>query len=100
MGVGLLTAICTVGLWKPLKRMQNDVDTKDVKSDFQGHSFVLETNVGPNEFGSHHFSGIKWKVKSDESLALGTEVEVVKAEVGKLTVIAKHGRRRWIWMVG
>lgn len=89
VGVGILTMVSAVGLWKPLKRMQNDTDNKDVKSDFLSHSFVLDSNIGPNEYGNHEYSGIEWKVKSAENLTQGTNVEVVKAEVGVLTVVAK-----------
>jgi membrane protein implicated in regulation of membrane protease activity len=89
VSVGVLTAISAVGLWKPLKRMQNSTENKDVQSDFLSHSFVLESNIGPDEFGSHQYSGVKWKVKSDQNLAAGTNVEVSKAEVGVLTVVAK-----------
>jgi membrane protein implicated in regulation of membrane protease activity len=76
-------------LWKPLKKMQNTGITREVKGDFIGHCFVLESNVSAFEFGRHRLSGVEWKVRSDVPLSTGTLVEVVRADVGELTVAAK-----------
>jgi membrane protein implicated in regulation of membrane protease activity len=90
LGVAILSIASAAGLWKPLKKMQNSVEPEDVTSDLIGHSFVLESDVSHTETGLHHFSGIEWKVKSEAEIAAGTEVEVVKTEVGVLTVAAKN----------
>ena len=69
--------------------MQDNVEPEDVKSDLIGHSFVLDSDISHTNLGAHHFSGIEWKVKSVEEIGAGTEVEVVKTEVGALTVAVK-----------
>ena len=89
LGVSVLTIASAVGLWKPLKKMQNNVEPEDVTSDLIGHSFVLESDISHSNTGLHHFSGIEWKVKSDDEISAGAEVEVVKTEVGALTVTTK-----------
>lgn len=76
-------------LWKPLKKIQNSGITHEVKGDFIGHSFVLQHRVSTTEFSQHRMSGVDWKVRSDSPLNAGTLVEVVKADVGELTVAAK-----------
>lgn len=86
--VALFSLVFAVLLWKPLKKMQNSGDSHVVKGDFIGHSFVLEHAVSTNQFSAHKMSGISWKVKSESPLPAGTLVEVVKAEVGELTVAA------------
>lgn len=89
LGVAVLTIASAAGLWKPLKKMQDNVEPKDVKSDLIGHSFFLDIDISHTNPGTHHFSGIEWKLKSVEEITAGTEVEVVKTEVGALTVAAK-----------
>lgn len=89
VGVGVLTGALAYILWKPLKKMQNKVEHKTVKSDLIGHSFVLKDDVSSKLSSTHKYSGIEWKVLSAETLAAGTEVEVVKTEVGAFTVVAK-----------
>lgn len=88
-GVAVLSAGLTYLLWKPLKNMQNKVVHTRPKSDLIGHSFVLDNDVSSKQNSTHHYSGIEWKVLSAEVLTAGTEVEVVKAEVGAFTVAAK-----------
>lgn len=88
-GVAILSFLSAVILWKPLKKLQNEVVESDVKGDLIGHSFVLETDISSREHGVHNYSGIEWKVKSDEPITAGTEVEVVRAEVGEFKVAAK-----------
>ncbi|NNE37814.1 MAG: NfeD family protein, partial [Gammaproteobacteria bacterium] len=53
------------------------------------YSFVLETDISPREHGNHKYSGIEWKVKSDEPISAGTEVEVVRTDVGEFKVAVK-----------
>lgn len=89
LGVAILTIASAAGLWKPLKKMQDNVEPKAVTSDLTGYSFFLDSDVSHTTKGLHRFSGIQWKVKSTEEIAAGTEVEVVKIEVGELTVAPK-----------
>lgn len=89
--VAFFTVLFSALLWKPLKKLQNTGITKEVKGDFIGHSFVLVDNVSPSQYSRHRLSGVDWKVRSDYPLSAGTMVEVVKAEVGELTVAAKAG---------
>ncbi|NVK54325.1 MAG: NfeD family protein [Alteromonadaceae bacterium] len=80
------TAIAAVALYKPLKTMQQKVDKKSVTGDFTGLRFRLTENIGPTAPGKHTYSGITWKVQSNQSIQAGTEVEVVNADVGTFYV--------------
>ena len=76
------TALLAIFLWRPLKRMQNKVENKKVTSDLVGHSFVLIENVAPGLSPIYRYSGIDWKLISDEELSAGTTVEVTDVDVG------------------
>lgn len=87
--VAVLSLLFAVVLWKPLKRAQNSGRSPaPVKSDLIGHRFFLEQDVSERSPGRYRFSGIEWRVRSDAPLVAGTEVEVVRVEVGELTVAA------------
>jgi membrane protein implicated in regulation of membrane protease activity len=88
-GVALLGLLYAVVLWKPLKNMQNSGAQAEVKGDFIGYHFVLAGNCGPNDYSVHRMSGVDWNVRSEAPLATGTEVEVIRVEVGLLTVRPK-----------
>ena len=90
LGVAVLTIASAAGLWKPLKKLQDNVEPKDVTSDLIGQSFVLDSDISHSKTGQQHFSGVVWKIRSDDEIAAGTEVEVVKAKVGELTVTARR----------
>jgi membrane protein implicated in regulation of membrane protease activity len=60
-----------------------------VKSDLIGHSFVLERDIAPGGHGKHRMSGVEWKVRSDAPLKAGAHVQVVKVDVGELTIAPK-----------
>ena len=77
----LITAACAVLLWKPLKRMQDNVDNKEVKSDFAELDFVLTSDVDELGVSTYSYSGVSWKLKSQQPLSAGTHVKVVKKEV-------------------
>lgn len=89
LSIGILTTVEVVFLWKPLKRMQTEVDTTKAKGDLVGHSFVLTEQVSPSHNPQYHFSGINWKLVSDQELPAGTKVEVTEAEVGVFHIQAK-----------
>ena len=88
--VAILSGLLAVLLWKPLKDMQNHVDHTPTSGDLVGHSFTLTGDVAPGQTINYRYSGIEWRVKSDQTLAAGTEVEVSVANVGEFTVTEKN----------
>lgn len=88
--VALFTLVLAFTLWKPLKKLQDSGGNKDVKGDFIGHSFTLASPISATQTSLHRMSGVDWKVKSAAPIAAGTEVEVVKVEVGEITVAVKQ----------
>jgi len=88
--VAVMSLAFAVGLWKPLKKLQESGDSHMVRGDFIGHSFVLEQPVASTQYGKHRHSGIEWKIRSDVPIPAGAEVEVTKAEVGMFTVKLKE----------
>jgi len=87
--VAFFTVVFAVTLWNPLKRMQNSGTTHEVKGDFIGHSFVLDAAVSPTLYSAHRLSGVDWKVRAETPINAGTFVQVVRVEVGELTVAPK-----------
>ncbi|QQD20533.1 NfeD family protein [Venatoribacter cucullus] len=86
----LLTSILALVLWKPLRNLQNNhIQRQPVENDFTRHEFVLEQDADVQGKTEHQYSGVRWKVKSEQPLAAGTRVEVVKADVGVLWVKEK-----------
>ncbi|NQZ29772.1 MAG: NfeD family protein [Oceanospirillaceae bacterium] len=86
MSVAIISSLSSLLLWKPLKRMQNKVDTKAVTSDFIGHRFSLDQDLAQSGTVNHQYSGINWKISCDVPLKQGTQVEVIAVGVGKMTV--------------
>lgn len=84
--IAFFTLLFAVVLWKPLKKIQDSAESNTVKGDFIGHPFTLAQDVSSNRYGSYRLSGIEWKVRSETPLPAGTEVEIVRVEVGLLTV--------------
>jgi len=86
----LVTAIISTAValisWKPMKNMQNKVESKHVKNDMIGHQFVLTEDLLVGQRVTHRYSGINWQVKAKEQLSAGTEVKIIAVEVGLLTV--------------
>jgi len=87
--VGVLTALWAILLWRPLKSMQGNVERKKVTSDLVGHSFILEEAVSVTKNPAYSYSGIQWKLSSEQELSAGTLVEVTGVAVGKFIVQAK-----------
>jgi len=85
----VVTAGLAVALWKPLKKMQNRVDKKQVNSDFAELTFVLTSDVTEQGLTTHQYSGINWKLKSEQPIVAGTEVLVTKKEVGVMWITPK-----------
>ena len=86
---GVVTALSAALLWKPLKNMQTQVDTTKVKSDLVGHRFVLVEDVALGLTPEYHYSGINWKLIASEHLVVGTQVEVIQADVGVFHIKAR-----------
>ena len=90
IAIAVLDAVLTFALWRPLKLLQRDRAPKEVKSDWIGTQFDLDSDVAPGQPGSARFSGVAWTIKSSSSLPKGATVEVVKVEVGILHVQPSH----------
>lgn len=88
LSVGLGTVLLAAVLWQPLKNLQTKVDTKKVTNDLVGHTFTLRVDISPHQQSVYHYSGIDWRLTSDQVLTAGTEVEVVEVEVGQFKVKA------------
>jgi inner membrane protein len=85
--IAILSLTFAVVLWKPLRKMQNTRGNNvAVTNDLVGHSFVLERDIAAGGHGKHRMSGVEWKVRSDMPLKAGTHVQVVKVDVGELTI--------------
>lgn len=82
----LLTAILAGMLWRPLLKLQAKTEHTQTKSDFDGHRFFAPAEIDRAGTARYRYSGIEWSLKSEEAITEGTEVEVVKAEVGALWV--------------
>jgi len=91
-GLTALLAIAVISMfvalvsWQPMKRMQNKVELKQVDNGMVGHLFTLSEDLNIGETIIHNYSGIDWKVKAKEDLVAGTEVKIIKMEVGLLSV--------------
>ena len=82
----IVTAILAGLLWKPLKQSQNKITGDKTITNTMEHEFVLEADADSQSQGTHKYSGIQWKVKSQQPINQGTLVKVVKADVGVLWV--------------
>ncbi|WP_153447284.1 NfeD family protein [Vibrio algicola] len=85
---GVLTCIFALILWRPLKHLQNKpVDKEHQRTDFAQITFVLTDDVNSSsDTVLHAYSGINWKVRSQQPLSKGQTVSVVKQDVGVLWV--------------
>lgn len=91
--VAVLSVTFAAALWSPLKKMQNSsAGNIAVKNDLIGHSFILERDIAPGGHGKHRMSGVDWKVRSDAPLKAGTQVQVVKVDVGELTIASASAK--------
>ncbi|GAB2998174.1 NfeD family protein [Psychrosphaera aestuarii] len=84
--IAVLSGVYSAILWKPLSNLQKTEPAHNVHSDLFGHQFRLETAVSPTQPGSYQYSGITWKIESDEPLLAGDKVEVTDIQVGLMTV--------------
>ena len=85
-GVSLLSISGAVLLWKPLKKIQSSKEAAKVEVGFVGHRFQVQTDIAPESPGTYTYSGIEWAVVSNTTIHRFTQVQVIKADVGQLTV--------------
>ena len=86
LATAIISTLIAVFSWKPMKRMQNKVEVKQINNDMIGHQFILAEELAIGHTIPHHYSGINWQVKAKESLPADTEVKIIAMEVGLLTV--------------
>tara|TARA_R110001583_G_scaffold9433_5_gene44779 strand:+ start:5630 stop:6085 length:456 start_codon:yes stop_codon:yes gene_type:complete len=86
LATAIISSFIAIFTWKPMKRMQNKVEVKQINNDMIGHQFYLSEELALGRTVKHQYSGITWQVKAKEALPVGTEVKIVKMEVGILTV--------------
>jgi len=84
--VSLLSIAGAVVLWKPLKAIQSPKEATNIEVGFVGHRFQVQTDISPDLPGTYTYSGIAWTVISDTAINRLTQVKVIKADVGQLTV--------------
>ena len=84
--VSLLSISGAVLLWKPMKKIQSSKEAAKVEVGFVGHRFQVQTDIAPDLPGTYIYSGIAWTVVSDTAIQRFTQVQVIKAGVGQLTV--------------
>ena len=85
--VSLLSISGAVLLWKPMKKIQSSKEAAKVEVGFVGHRFQVQTDIAPDLPGTYTYSGIAWTVVSDTAIQRFTQVQVIKADVGQLTVM-------------
>ena len=86
LATAIISTFITLVGWKPMQRLQNRVELKQIDNDMIGHQFVLTEELTIGQTVTHRYSGIDWQVKAKEQLAAGTEVKIIAIEVGLLTV--------------
>lgn len=84
--VSLLSILGAILLWKPMKKIQSSKEAARAEVGFVGHQFILQTDITPDVPGTYTYSGIVWSVVSDTEIHRLTQVQVIKADVGQLTV--------------
>jgi membrane protein implicated in regulation of membrane protease activity len=90
IAVSILSIGSAFLLWKPLKNLQSSSEDSDIEVGIVGHRFQLKTDISPEQPGEHAYSGITWKVVSEQAIAKAAHVKVVKADVGQLTVMPQN----------
>ena len=88
IAVTLGTVVIASLSWRFLKNIQKSPQNQNVEVGFVGHQFHLKSDISPNTPGLYNYSGVTWRVISDEKIAKNVLVEVTQADVGVLTVTA------------
>jgi inner membrane protein len=80
-------------LWKPLKRLQKEVDRPEEDGTVTGYQFILSEDLIPDSETNHDYMGIVWTIlleEGEQRLEQGEPVKVTRASVGKLWVKSAH----------
>ncbi|TBR37775.1 NfeD family protein [Marinomonas agarivorans] len=86
MSTGIFTLLAALVLWRPLQKMQKNVSKEKAQGDLVGHQFVLQERVSATEAPQYHYSGIGWRLISQDTIEAGTRVEVIEAQVGEFHI--------------
>ena len=73
-------------LWRPMKYLQRDKPPFKAKSDLIGNTVELPEDVSPSRAVTLNYSGVTWKVDSNEFIPAGSKVVIEDVSVGTLTV--------------
>ena len=84
--LAIATVVLAAMLWKPLKRLQNNIHATVVTSDLVGTQFTMPCDVKQGEQVDYRYSGISWKVSANCDLQKGQQVRVIDLQVGHLVV--------------
>lgn len=79
--IGILTAVITAMLWKPLKRFQNSGGGADTSSDMIGKQVTTASEI-TNSDGSIRYSGIDWNSRLAEGLQVNIPADTACKIVG------------------
>ncbi|MDA9100640.1 hypothetical protein N9J94_05195 [Planktomarina sp.] len=88
IAVSIMTLITAAISWKFLKKIQTGSENLKVEVGFIGHRFQIDDDISPEKPGQYFYSGINWKVITDEYVEKHTELKVVHADVGHFKVTA------------
>lgn len=72
--LGILSAIITLALWKPLKRFQNAGGGADTSSDMIGRQVPASSEITAGG-GSIRYSGIDWNSRLSDDAGVGSIAE-------------------------
>ncbi len=90
MSVAIFSLVSAALLWKCLKQLQRaQRSPADQPNVFKGLKFRLAQDLQAENSVVHRYSGIEWQIflaAGEPPLAAGTEVEVIKTEVGRMIV--------------
>ena len=82
----ILSVVIAIVSWKPLKSLQNNVETSKTTNDMIGNKFILTQALTSGQQVTCNYSGVDWKVSSEDDIAVGMEVEITDVSVGQLRV--------------
>ncbi len=88
--LGVITALTTLLLWKPLKNFQNSGGGADTSSDMIGKEVPASSEINANA-GSIRYSGINWNSRLDDqsgvaSIANGDQCTITSVD-GNIMIV-------------
>ena len=86
IAASVLDLILMVIIWLPMKYLQRDKPPFKAKSDLIGNTVELPEDVSPSRAVTLNYSGVTWKVDSNEFIPAGSKVVIEDVSVGTLTV--------------